>query len=178
MEFKEKVSNDKLIGFYYFLLEGKKTKLKTYCLNEETRVITECLRDVKDKIKARLLSKFTKERKSNNLVLNNVYGFMERKNGPYVFKIFNKTKEIEKRTKGDEKSKRSEVRGKECSSHSLEEIKTLGKLLDLKQDKIQKKNGCYELEYMLRKNDKIKLNNKIWFLNSIDFVKNQIIIKN
>ena len=178
MEFKEKVNNDKLIGFYYFLLEGRKTRLKTFCLNDETKVITECLKDVKEKIKARLLTKFSKERKSNNLMLNNIYGFMERKDGPYVFKIYNKTKEQVKRTKENERSKRSEVRGKECSSHSLEEIKSLGKILDIKQNKIQKKTGCYELEYVLRKNDIIKLNNRLWFLNSIDFIKSQITIKN
>jgi len=172
---KSNNKKDKLIGFYYIITdEGKKPYLKTYCYNYETKLISECQSELRERIKTQLKIKFKKELSSQKYSLHKIYGFMIRKNGSYVFKIYDGTKEKGELTLTMEKSKRSEIRGKQCSHHNIDELKNIVKKLNMENGKISKKTVCFKIEFLLRKNNYYKKENEIWFLDALDFMKTKI----
>ena len=82
---------------------------------------------------------------------------MALKGGPYVFKIFDGTRDTGAVTLEMKKSKRSEVKGKECSHHNIFELDDISKRLKIKVDEIQKKNICTMIEYKFREYDLVEI---------------------
>ena len=100
---------------------------------------------------------------------------MTMKKGPYVFKIYDGTRETGAVTLNQRKSKRAEVKGKECGHHNSQELDNLIQKLRLKVTGKQSKiNICFNLEFVLRKYDIEKLEGRRWFLNAIDDMKTKI----
>jgi len=170
--------NDKLIGYFYVFSNardeddvGAKSNIKIFCYNSETKLITECPSETRDRIKFNMRIKMAKEAKTKVKNFNIIYGYMSLKDGPYVFKIFNGTKDTGAVTLEMKKSKRSEVKGKQCSHHNLQELEEVARDLKVKIVDSQKKNICILLEYKLREYDLELLNGKRWFLNSIEGMK-------
>jgi len=167
--------NDKIIGFYYVFPnlkeENTKVNVKIFCWNSETRLVSECSTEIRDRIKLNMKVKMAKEAKNSQKNFNIIYGYMALKSGPYVFKIFNGTRDTGAITLEMKKSKRSEVKGKECSHHSMGELEDVSKKLGIKLNDRQKKNICVLLDYYLREYDATKKEGKRWFLNSIEGMK-------
>ena len=171
-----KVGNDKLMGFYYVFPNLKnnnddKVNLKIFCWNGETKLVSECSPEIRDKIKLNMKIKMAKELRNSSQNINNIYGYMALKAGPYVFKIFDETRETKAITLEAKKSKRSEVKGKECSHHKSPELDEVARKLDVRLDNRQKRSVCLQLEYYLREYDEMRKDGKRWFINSIEGMK-------
>lgn len=159
MESKEK-DQDKLIGF----------KLsKYYCYNPNTKMVIECSSELRDKIKLNQKIKSIKEKGRKMVPYSKIFGFMEKwKNGDFIFKIFDKTKESGAKTVDNKVSKRSEIKGKKCNNFSNDELKEITSKLGIKDDVKQIKSKCRNIEYMLRKYNLEAHDGKKWFVNSIE----------
>ena len=168
---------DKLIGFYYIFTDIKndnKTVIKFFCYNSETRMIVECASDIRERIKLNMKIKLTKEMRNRVSNFNIIYGFMTLKGGPYVFKIFDSTRDTGAFTLKMEKSKRAEVKGKECSHHNIGELEDVIHKLKIKMTDNLKKSKiglCFILEYELRRYDLERIGGKRWFMNAIEDMK-------
>ena len=178
---KSDKANDKLIGYYMVFSDlknnGGKASVKIYCYNGETRLISECSTEIRDKIKLNMKIKLAKEARNTVRNFNIIYGFMELKGGPYVFKIFDGTRDTGAVTLEMKKSKRSEVKGKECTHHSLRELENVSKKLDISvknKNEKAKMGYCVMLEYDLRKYDLERKDGKRWFINSIESMRQKI----
>lgn len=90
------------------------------------------------------------------------------KNGDFIFKIFDKTKESGAKTVDNKVSKRSEIKGKKCNNFSNDELKEITSKLGIKDDVKQIKSKCRNIEYMLRKYNLEAHDGKKWFVNSIE----------
>lgn len=170
--------NDKLMGFYYVYPskkeDNKKSVLKIYCYNVDTRMITECATDIRERVKLNLKIKLTKEARNRVRNFNVIYGFMIFKGGPYVFKVYDGTRDTGAVTLEMKKSKRSEVKGKECKHHSIGELDDVAKKIKMnvkKNIKSSKGTFCVLMEYELRKYDLERYEGKRWFLNAIEEMK-------
>jgi len=170
--------SDKLVGYYYVFPskkeENKKNVLKVYCYNSETRMITECATDVKERVRLNLKIKLSKEARNRVRNFNVIYGFMVLKGGPYVFKVYDGTRDTGAVTLEMKRSKRSEVKGKECKHHSIGEMEDIAKNIRMPikgKEKGSKDLFCVMLEYELRKYDMEKHEGKRWFLNAIEEMK-------
>jgi len=169
--------DDKLIGYFYLFPNLKdnnngRPNLKVFCYNNETKLVSECSGEIRDKIKLNMRIKLAKEARNTNRNYNNIYGFMVLKGGPYVFKIYDETRETKAITLEAKKSKRSEVKGKECSHHKSYELEDLSKKLEIRLNDKQKRNVCYLMDYYLREYDLKRKNGKRWFINSIEGMRN------
>jgi len=148
--------------------------LKVYCYNSETRMITECATDVKERVRLNLKIKLSKEARNRVRNFNVIYGFMVLKGGPYVFKVYDGTRDTGAVTLEMKRSKRSEVKGKECKHHSIGEMEDIAKNIRMPikgKEKGSKDLFCVMLEYELRKYDMEKHEGKRWFLNAIEEMK-------
>ena len=99
---------------------------------------------------------------------------MTLKGGPYVFKIFDSTRDTGAFTLKMEKSKRAEVKGKECTHHGIGELDEVINKLKIKLVENVKKSKvglCFVLEYELRRYDLERIGGKRWFLNAIEDMK-------
>jgi hypothetical protein len=170
-------SDDKIIGFYYIFTDVKndeKTIMKFFCYNSETKLINECTSDIRERIKLNIKIKLTKEARNRVDNFNIIYGFMTLKGGPYVFKIFDSTRNTGAFTLKMEKSKRAEVKGKECIHHAIGELEEVASKLKIELDKNTKKSKvglCFVLEYELRKYELERIGGKRWFSNAIEDMK-------
>ena len=178
---KSDKENDKLIGYYVVFPDlknnGTKTNVKIYCYNNETKLISECSSEIRDKIKLNMKIKLTKEARNTVRNFNIIYGFMELKGGPYVFKIFDGTSDTGAVTLEMKKSKRSEVKGKECTHHSLPELESVSKKLEVavkNKDEKAKMAYCVIMEYELRKYDLERKDGKRWFMNAIESMRRKM----
>lgn len=120
-----------------------------------------------DNIKDNKLNTFLEKNKK----LNNIYGLILIKNKNSLFKIIDKTREIEIITADKKKSKRSEIRGRECSTFKVNQLINIQKELgiNIRNDKKYRKFICNEIELFLRsKNYENK--NIIWFVK--EYIKN------
>jgi hypothetical protein len=118
--------------------------------------------------------KMSKEIKNSVKNFNIIYGFMTLKDGPYVFKIYDGTRDTGAVTLNMKKSKRSEMKGKECDFHSIIELNDIAKKLNIKISGTHKKKICLLFEYKLREYDYNNIDGKRWFLNSIQSMKMSI----
>lgn len=168
---------DKIIGFYYIFTDVKndeKTIMKFFCYNSETKLINECPSDVRERIKLNIKIKLTKEARNKVDNFNIIYGFMTLKGGPYVFKIFDSTRDTGAFTLKMEKSKRAEVKGKECIHHAIGELDDVASKLKIEWGKNAKKSKvglCFVLEYELRRYELERIGGKRWFSNAIEDMK-------
>ena len=168
---------DKIIGFYYIFTDVKndeKTIMKFFCYNSETKLINECPSDVRERIKLNIKIKLTKEARNKVDNFNIIYGFMTLKGGPYVFKIFDSTRDTGAFTLKMEKSKRAEVKGKECIHHAIGELDEVASKLKIEWGKNTKKSKvglCFVLEYELRRYELERIGGKRWFSNAIEDMK-------
>ena len=170
-------NTDKLIGYYYVFTSSNDSKntLKIFCYNKDTKLITECSTDIRERIKTNIQIKLSKEARNRVRNFNIIYGFMTMKKGPYVFKIYDGTRETGAVTLNQRKSKRAEVKGKECGHHNSQELDNLIQKLRLKvAGKQSKINICFNLEFVLRKYDIEKFEGRRWFLNAIEDMKTKI----
>jgi len=170
--------SDKIIGYYYVFSNLKnenegagKNNIRIFCYNNETKLVTECSTDIRDRIKLNMKIKLAKEARNSKTPFNIIYGFMALKGGPYVFKIFDGTRDTGAVTLEMKKSKRSEVKGKECSHHNIIELEEVSKKLKIKTKDSQKKNFCVLLEYKLREYESERLEGKRWFMNAIETMR-------
>jgi len=177
--------DDKIVGFYFIYSyfgnnensSNDKNMLKIFIYNKETQLVGESTGSDVDNVKLNIKIKLRKDYKNREERedKNDIYGFMEQiKEKPYVFKIYDKTKETKAFTLEMKKSKRSERKGQVCSSYKVEELEELAKKIKIKTSGTQKKNICILIEYFLREYDNQKLNGKKWFINGIDIIKNRI----
>jgi len=170
-------AEDKVIGFYYIFTDMKndgKTIMKFFCYNSETNLIIECPSDIRDRIKLNMKIKLTKEARNRVDNFNIIYGFMTLKGGPYVFKIFDSTRDTGAFTLKMEKSKRAEVKGKECTHHAIGELDEVASKLKIKWGNNVKKSKvglCFILEYELRRYELERIGGKRWFSNSLENMK-------
>jgi hypothetical protein len=168
---------DKVIGFYYIFTDFKndeKIVIKFFCYNSETRLINECSSDIRERIKLNIKIKLKKEEKNRVNNFNIIYGFMTLKGGPYVFKIFDSTRDTGAFTLKMEKSKRAEVKGKECIHHAIGELDEVASKLKIKWGTNTKKSKvglCFVLEYELRRFELERIGGKRWFSNAIEDMK-------
>jgi superfamily II DNA or RNA helicase len=171
---------DILIGYYYIFnhisIDNNTVKnvMKIFCYNTDTKLVGECRSDIRDKIKLNMKIKMSKEIKNSVKNFNIIYGFMTLKDGPYVFKIYDGTRDTGAVTLDMKKSKRSEMKGKECDFHSIIELNDISKKLNIKISGTHKKKICLLFEYKLREYDYNKIDGKRWFLNSIQSMKMSI----
>ena len=134
----------------------------------------ECPSDIRERIKLNMKIKLTKEMRNRVANYNIIYGFMTLKGGPYVFKIFDSTRDTGAFTLKMEKSKRAEVKGKECTHHGIGELDEVINKLKIKLVENVKKSKvglCFVLEYELRRYDLERIGGKRWFLNAIEDMK-------
>jgi len=99
---------------------------------------------------------------------------MALKGGPYVFKIFDSTRDTGAFTLKMEKSKRAEVKGKECTHHAIGELDEVASKLKIKWGENVKKSKiglCFILEYELRRYELERIGGKRWFSNAIEDMK-------
>ena len=180
---KANKDDDKLIGFYYIFSEMKndnKNIIKFFCYNNDTKMIMECSTDIRDRVKLNMKIKLAKEARNRIMNFNIIYGFMTLKEGPYVFKIFDGTRDTGAVTLEMKKSKRAEVKGKECSHHNIGDLEEVLEKLNIKMNETIKKSKlgiCILLEYELRKYDIERLNGKRWFFNAIEDMKKKFVFK-
>jgi hypothetical protein len=170
-------TDDKVIGFYYIFTDMKndsKTVIKFFCYNSDTKLIMECPSDIRDRIKLNMKIKLMKETRNRIDNFNIIYGFMKLKGGPYVFKIFDSTRDTGAFTLKMEKSKRAEVKGKECTHHAIGELDEVASKLKIKWGENVKKSKvglCFILEYELRRYELERIGGKRWFSNAIEDMK-------
>jgi hypothetical protein len=170
-------SEDKIIGFYYIFTDIKNNEkiiMKFFCYNSETKLINECPSDIRDRIKLNMKIKLKKEAQNRNNNFNIIYGFMTLKGGPYVFKIFDSTRDTGAFTLKMEKSKRAEPKGKECIHHAIGELEEVATKLKIKWGENTKKSKfglCFVLEYELRRFDLERIGGNRWFSNAIEDMK-------
>ena len=154
-------SKDKIIGFTI--------DKKYYCYSSDTHMISECSTDIKDKINISKKMKELSNKNSKKIKYNKIYGFMEKwKNENYIFKIYDGTRETGALTLEMKKSKRSEIKGKRCETFKSKELQTIIKNLNIKINSKNIKNICRDIEYILRKLEIDKYDNKKWFKNSLE----------
>ena len=171
---------DKIIGFYYIFTDVKndeKTIIKFFCYNSETKLINECSSDIRERIKLNIKIKLTKEKMNKVNNFNIIYGFMTLKGGPYVFKIFDSTRDTGAFTLKMEKSKRAEPKGKECIHHAIGELEEVATKLKIKWGENVKKSKvglCFILEYELRRFELERIGGKRWFSNSLEDMKKKL----
>ena len=169
------VDDDKIIGFYYVFPEREEVNVrksvKIYCWDKETRLISECDAKRRDTIKLNMKVRLAKEGKNSFKNPNSIYGYMSMKDGPYFFKIFDTTMETGAITKEMKKSKRSEIKGKECSYHSMDDLVEKAKKLGIKLNDKQKRNICVLLEYYLREYDERKKDGRRWFKDCVQEIR-------
>ena len=174
---KNDVANDKLIGYYYIFKNLKannnenKAIMKIFCYNEDTKLVGECGSEIRDRLKLNMKIKASKQAKNASRNYNIIYGFMVLKDGPYVFKVYDGTRDTGAVTLNMKKSKRSEMKGKECDFHSVVELNEMSKKTGIEIAGTQKKKICVIFEYKLREYDYDKHQGKRWFLNSIETMK-------
>jgi hypothetical protein len=99
---------------------------------------------------------------------------MTLKGGPYVFKIFDSTRDTGAFTLKMEKSKRAEPKGKECIHHAIGELEEVATKLKIKWGENTKKSKfglCFVLEYELRRFDLERIGGNRWFSNAIEDMK-------
>ena len=155
--------DDKIIGF--------KISSKVYCYNKESKLVSECNTELRDKIKLNQKIKNIKE-KVKIFQLNKIYGFMEKwKNGDYIFKIYDETKGTGAMTLDLKRSKRSEIKGKKCNNFNNNELKEINNKLNIKDSSKQIKIKCRNIEFMLRKYNLENYENRRWFITAIDNIK-------
>ena len=177
LEIGKSNKEDKVIGFYYIFTDIKnddKTILKFFCYNSDSNLIMECPSDIRERIRLNMKIKLTKEMRNRVANYNIIYGFMTLKGGPYVFKIFDSTRDTGAFTLKMEKSKRAEVKGKECTHHGIGELDEVINKLKIKLVENVKKSKvglCFVLEYELRRYDLERIGGKRWFLNAIEDMK-------
>jgi len=177
LEVKKLDEDDKVIGFYYIFMDMKndgKIVLKFFCYNSDTKLIMECPSDIRDRIKLNIKIKLMKELRNRVEIFNEIYGFMTFKGGPYVFKIFDSTRNTGAFTLKMEKSKRAEPKGKECSHHAIGELDEVASKLKIKYGDNVKKSKfglCFILEYELRRYELERIGGKRWFSNAIEDIK-------
>jgi len=170
-------AEDKVIGFYYIFTDMKndgKTVMKFFCYNSDTKLIMECPSDIRERIKLNMKIKLTKEARNRVDNFNIIYGFMTLKSGPYVFKIFDSTRDTGAFTLKMEKSKRAEVKGKECTHHAIGELDEVASKLKIKWGENVKKSKvglCFILEFELRRYELERIGGKRWFSNAIEDMK-------
>jgi hypothetical protein len=170
-------TEDKIIGFYYIFTDVKndeKIIMKFFCYNSETKLINECPSDIRDRIKLNIKIKLMKEAKNRIDNFNIIYGFMTFKGGPYVFKIFDSSRDTGAFTLKMQKSKRAEPKGKECIHHAIGELEEVATKLKIKWGESTKKSKvglCFILEYELRRFDLERIEGKRWFSNAIEDMK-------
>jgi hypothetical protein len=134
----------------------------------------ECPSDIRERIKLNIKIKLTKEARNRVENFNIIYGFMTLKGGPYVFKIFDSTRDTGAFTLKMEKSKRAEVKGKECTHHAIGELDEVASKLKIKWGENVKKSKiglCFILEYELRRYELERIGGKRWFSNAIEDMK-------
>jgi hypothetical protein len=174
---KDDVANDKLIGYYYIFKNLKannnenKSIIKIFCYNEDTKLVGECGSEIRDRLKLNMKIKASKQAKNASRNFNIIYGFMVLKDGPYVFKVYDGTRDTGAVTLNMKKSKRSEMKGKECDFHSVVELNEMSKKTGIEIAGTQKKKICVVFEYKLREYDYDRHQGKRWFLNSIETMK-------
>ena len=170
---KTKVNKNIYVGFIinkeYFIIdkicENKNMKLDDVDFKKFKIInFVNCNRDLIKKIKLyREINKIKNKDKKYNII----YGIIEKnkKNKLKKFKIVDKSAEEEIYTKEKEKSKRSIITGRMCSSFQFEKLLELREKIGLYKftDKKMIKYICNDIEIYLRYKNLINTNNKIWF---------------
>ena len=173
---KTKINKNIYVGFIinkeYFIID-KLCENKDMTLNNfifEKINFVNCNRDLIKKIKFyRELNKIKKDKiiKKYNII----YGIIEKNKKTKLkkFKIVDKSSEEEIYTKEKEKSKRSIITGRMCSSFQFEKLLEMREKIGLYKfnEKKMIKYICNDIEIYLRYKNLINIDNKIWF-DSID----------
>lgn len=109
-------------------------------------------------------------------IMNKVFGMMEFfKDKEWIFKIVDLLKEKGTQTLMQQKSKRSESRGKKCENFKLPELKILieNAKLPIPTNVITGKGSCELVEYYFRLFDIMRKDKKRWFITAIEiFIMN------
>ena len=156
---KNNSKNDKIFGF--------NIDNKFYCVNEANGSISECSTDMKDKLKTIKKLKEINKKKIKDLPYNNIYGFMEKKNDKFIFKVYDNSKETGALTLEMKRSKRSVIKGKKCSTFKSPELLEIIKKLNININETSIKKMCINIEYQLRRLNLDNHKNKKWFKNSL-----------
>jgi hypothetical protein len=164
------------IGFivnkeYYILDTFNKTKdIKS--INPNNLKFVECSKDIINQIKMhRTIQKIEGKNKTNekNKKYNIVYGLIEYDNSKKFkkFKIVDKSEEKQDiLTKGKEKSKRSIVTGRICSTFKIDKLMDIRKKIGINISESKMKKIfliCENIEIYLRYKEYTKNDNTIWF---------------
>jgi len=170
---KAKVNKNIYVGFIinkdYFIIDkicsDKNMKLDDFDFKKIKNInFVSCNRDLIKKIK--FYRDLKKIDKNENKKYNFIYGIIEKnKNKLKKFKIVDKSAEEEIYTKDKEKSKRSIITGRMCSSFQFDKLLEIRDKIGLYKFKSKKmiKYVCNDIEIYLRYKNLIKNDNIIWF---------------
>jgi superfamily II DNA or RNA helicase len=164
---KSKIKNNIFVGFiinnsYYIIDSVDKTKnIKDIKYNKINFI--ECSKDTILKIKA-----YRNILKKNNVEkdYNIIYGILEDIKNIKKFKIIDKSVEENIFTKEKQKSKRSIITGRTCSTYHVDKLNEIRTILGLYEytGKRKREFYCEELEIYFRYKQLLNNDNKIWFM--------------
>lgn len=119
-------------------------------------------------ISSAISAKYKKQEKYD-LPKNNIYGIMGIEKNVVKFKIFNISQFSEKLTIGKVISKKSEIRGRVCTTFQVNEIKQILNGIDntIKPTHKSKNYLCDYIELLLRRNNSMRVNGKLWFIKNL-----------
>ena len=170
---KTKINKNIYVGFIinkdYYIIDkicsDNNMKLDDFNLKKIKNInFVNCNRDLIKKIK--FYRDLKKINKNENKKYNFIYGIIEKnKNKLKKFKIVDKSAEEEIYTKDKEKSKRSIITGRMCSSFQFDKLLEIRDKIGLYKFKSKKmiKYVCNDIEIYLRYKNLIKTDNSIWF---------------
>ena len=168
---KSKIKNNFFVGFIinnkYFIIESieKIKNIKNVKINK-IKIIS-CPKEIILKIKAyRNIEKKNNKKQEFNII----YGTIELNYTKKInkFKIVDKSVEENILTKEKQKSKRSIITGRICSTYQVNKLNEIRKIIGLPKFDSKKKVDyyCEELEIYFRYKQLLSKDNKIWFIET------------
>jgi hypothetical protein len=168
---KSKIKNNFFVGFIinnkYFVIDSieKIKNIKNLKINK-LKIIS-CPKEIILKIKAyRNIEKKNNKKQEFNII----YGTIELNYSKKInkFKIVDKSVEENIFTKEKQKSKRSIITGRICSTYQVNKLNEIRKIIGLPKFESKKKVDyyCEELEIYFRYKQLLSKDNKIWFIET------------
>lgn len=169
---QKKIKNNFFVGFIvsnkYYIVNTVTNKTKDVKNIKFNKIhFVECSKDMVFKIKA-YHNIIKKNSKNKNKEYNIIYGLVEKNIDKKInkFKIVDKSVEENIMTKGKQKSKRSIITGRICSTYQASKLNEIKKIIGLNKYETKRKIDflCEELEIYFRYKQLLNNDNKIWFV--------------
>lgn len=164
---KSKIKNNLYVGYIinnqYYIIDVINKGLDITKINHNNIIFEKCIKEILSKIKS---YKSMVKQNNNSKKYNIIYGVIEYdyKKDTKKFKIIDKSIEEEVLTKEKQKSKRSIITGRICSTFQVNKLKEMREKIGMYE--LEGKRGiefiCKDLEIYFRYNKLLNVDNKVW----------------